>query len=363
VSVAPRRDLIVVGGGPAGLAVSIAAARRGLDVVVLERGAIPSDKACGEGILPAGVSALEELGVLGAIDPSACSRLGGIRWIDGPLAAEAALPAPGGLGVRRTALSAALLARAVAAGVEVRPHCSVTHHRRGTSEVEVLTAAGAERARLLVAADGLASPVRRREGLEVGGRGGARFGLRRHFARAPWSDRVEVHFIDGAEAYVTPVGPRRVGIALLCEDAARASYPALLARFPEVERRVASCPSDSANAGAGHIAPEAQVRNDNRILMGDAAGYVDAITGEGLSLAFVGALALARELPAALAAGARRDTFARWERGERWRFARYAATARTVLALARRPSARRALMALLGRHPRLFSGLVGALAG
>jgi flavin-dependent dehydrogenase len=175
---------------------------------------------------------------------------------------------------------------------------------------------------------------------------------------------VEVHFIDGAEAYVTPVGPRRVGIALLCEDAARASYPALLARFPEVERRVASCPSDSAIAGAGPFARAARVRVvDRLILMGDAAGYVDAITGEGLSLAFVGALALARELPAALAAGARRDTFARWERGERWRFARYAATARTVLALARRPSARRALLALLGRHPRLFSGLVGALAG
>jgi flavin-dependent dehydrogenase len=117
-------------------------------------------------------------------------------------------------------------------------------------------------------------------------------------------------------------------------------------------------------AGAGPFARAARVRAlDRLILMGDAAGYVDAITGEGLSLAFVGALALARELPTALARGAGREAFAAWERGERQRFARYALTARAVLGLARTPAARRGLLHLLGRHPRLCSGLVGALAG
>ena len=51
------RDLIVVGGGPAGLAVAAEAARRGLDALVLERRSLPADKACGEGILPGGLRA------------------------------------------------------------------------------------------------------------------------------------------------------------------------------------------------------------------------------------------------------------------------------------------------------------------
>src|SRR5690242_18640826 len=123
------RDIIVVGGGPAGLAVAIAAARRGLDVLVLERGRLPLDKACGEGVLPAGLRALEALGVRRGLDPSACSPLSAIRWIDGGVVAEARLPKPGGVGVRRTALSAALAARARESGAEVREGVTVQSHR------------------------------------------------------------------------------------------------------------------------------------------------------------------------------------------------------------------------------------------
>ncbi len=358
------RDLIVVGGGPAGLAVGVVAAGRGLDVLVLERGALPADKACGEGLLPAGVRALEALGVLALLDGSSSSPLRAIRWVDGSLSAEARLPAPGGLGVRRTALSAALLARARAAGVEVRERIAVRGHRRRSHEVEVHADGGAERARLLVAADGLASPIRRREGLEVLAAGAPRFGLRRHFARAPWTDAVEVHFGDGVEAYVTPAGPGRVGVAFLCEAAARASFPRLLARFPELQRKVAGSCYDSGPAGAGPLAQVARARSlDRLVLAGDASGYLDAITGEGLSLAFRGALALGPILPSALAAGATREAFAEWERGEARRFALYAATTRLVLGLARHPAARRRSLGLLAKHPRLFAGLVGAVVG
>jgi menaquinone-9 beta-reductase len=362
--VARLRDVIVVGGGPAGLAAAVAAASLGLDVLVLERRTLPADKACGEGLLPAGVRALEALGARALLDGSGVAPVRAIRWVDGTLVAEAQLPAPGGLGVRRTALSAALLERARAGGAEVRERAGVRAHRRRPGHVEVDTEGGAERARLLVAADGLASAIRRREGLDVPAVSAPRFGLRRHFSRAPWTDAVEVHFAGGVEAYVTPAGPGRVGIAFLFEAAQRASYRALLARFPDLARQVAGSACDSALAGAGPFARAARVRAvDRLVLLGDASGYVDAVTGEGLSLALQGALALGRALPEALASGATREAFSDWERAEARRFALYAVTTRFVLGLARRPIARRASLAFLARHPWLFARAVGLVAG
>ena len=99
------------------------------------------------------------------------------------------------------------------------------------------------------------------------------------------------------------------------------------------------------------------------MLVGDAPGYVDAITGEGLSLAFQGALALGRILPGALAAGATRDAFAGWARGEARRFALYATATRLVLGLARCPAARCRSLGFLARHPRLFAVMVQAVVG
>src|SRR5918911_4350702 len=56
-------DLLVVGGGPVGLATAIEGVLAGLSVVVLERRGSPVDKACGEGLMPAARSALDRLGV------------------------------------------------------------------------------------------------------------------------------------------------------------------------------------------------------------------------------------------------------------------------------------------------------------
>lgn len=360
---ARTRDLVIAGGGPAGLAVAIVAAERGLDALVLEQRPLPPDKPCGEGLLPGGVRCLEALGARALLEPDGVAPLRALRWIDGAVVAEAPLPAPGGLGIRRTSLSQALLARARALGAEVRQE-PVLGHRRGAGEVEVDTASGIHRARLLVAADGLASPIRRREDLEVPAPGPPRHGLRRHFACAPWSDAVEVHFADGLEAYVTPTGPRRVGVAFLCERHARAGVSELLARFPALARRLAGVPFDSRAAGVGRLARSSRARVlDRLVLVGDAAGYLDAITGEGVSLALASALALGRVLPEALAARATRQAFAAWERGEARRFAAYAIAVRAVLGLARRPGARRATLAFLARHPRAFARAVGVVVG
>jgi 2-polyprenyl-6-methoxyphenol hydroxylase-like FAD-dependent oxidoreductase len=361
------RDAVVVGGGPAGLAFAIAAALRGLDVTVLERRAGPVDKACGEGLLPAGLRALERLGVRAHLARAESSPIHEIRWIEpGGACARLRLPAPGGLGIRRTALSAALLARAAEVGVEVVAPAEVIAHRREEGRICAVTAEGEVPARLLVAADGLSSPIRRREGLEVAPAPGGRFGVRRHFALAPWGDAVEVHFGAGAEAYVTPAGVRRVGVAILFERPpdGPAAFEPLLARFPALARRLGGAAPDSLVRGAGPFLRGATARAAERlVLLGDAAGYVDAVTGDGLALGFACAEDLAALLPAALARGATRDALRGYEAAWRRRFLPYAAFARAMLALARHPSLRRRVLALAAARPVPFEKVVAAAVG
>ena len=115
-------DLVVVGGGPVGLAAAIAARQRGLEVLVADKAQPPIDKPCGEGVMPEGVSALRVLGV--QVDTSNSNALPfyGIRFIDAGLSAEAYFPAVvgHGLGIRRPVLHQMLALRAEEAGVVTR---------------------------------------------------------------------------------------------------------------------------------------------------------------------------------------------------------------------------------------------------
>jgi flavin-dependent dehydrogenase len=360
------RDAVVVGAGPAGLSFAIGAAERGLDVTVLERrGEGPLAKACGEGLLPAGVRALSALGVLPLVAPSERAPIAEIRWVEaGGASARLRLPAPGGIGIRRLALSAALLERARRAGVEVVADADVTLHRRDGGAIPAGTADRSFPGRVLVAADGLGSPTRRREGLDAPAPSRPRFGIRRHYAVRPWSDAVEVHFGEDAEAYVTPAGTGRVGVAILFERTEAVSFDRLLARFPAVERLVAGAAHDSAVRGAGPFHRRARARvADRLVLLGDAAGYVDAVTGDGLSLAMGCAADLAALLPDALARGATRGALRPYEAAWRRRYLPYAAWTRAMLALTRHPAVRRRVLALAASRPAPFERAVAAAIG
>lgn len=320
-------DVLVAGGGPAGLATAICCARAGLSVTVAEPRAGPVDKACGEGLMPSAVERLAALGVRPEGHPLRGIRYTGSGHTGSGHTADALFRGGGGLGVRRTVLHAALSARVTALGIPVVP-TRVTGFEQDDDHVIARcgTGAGADGvdARYLVAADGLHSVLRRACGLEQPSAGHRRYGLRRHYRLTPWSDLVEVYWAADSEAYVTPVAESLVGVAILGASgtggAARGGRPhgdfeSRLTSFPALsERLAAAAAAASGTRGAGPLRQDVRRRVHGRVLLvGDAAGYLDALTGEGIGAA----LAQAGALAACLASGRPGDYESAWRRATR----------------------------------------------
>ncbi len=276
-------ELLVVGGGPVGLVAALEARRAGLDVTVLEPREAPIDKACGEGLMP---GALPLLGRLGIAPHGMALR--GVRYTDGARSVEHRFTGAVGLGVRRTVLQAALAARAAEAGVR-----TVATRVDAVTQSADEVAAGGLRARWLIGADGLHSTVARSVGLAIPAsrrRRRRRYGLSRHVRLEPWSELIEVHWTPLGELYVTPVDDRLVGLAVLAPQGVQ--FDDVLAAAPEVASRVAGADVVGDTRGAGPFRQRTRARVAGRVLLaGDASGYVDAITGEGLRLGFAQAAA------------------------------------------------------------------------
>ncbi|MFD7311515.1 FAD-dependent oxidoreductase [Promicromonospora sp. NPDC059942] len=342
-------DVLVVGAGPVGLAAAVHARAAGLDVLVVDHRAGTLDKACGEGLLPGALRAVQALGA----DPPG-HVLTGISYRAPGRHADHEFTAGPGRGVRRTALHEALRARAADVGAR-RTYGRVTGLRQDAAGVEIDVtpgrvggagrvggpdraggldraagpdrrggadrvggAAGGDatvdgvggdatgdatadggadapgepvtlRARWLLGCDGLHSTVRRLAGLDVGpgrragpgvvqgagrdaGRGAGRpdrhrYGLRRHFAVASWTDLVEVHWSPHAEAYVTPVAPDVVGVALLApRTVTGAGFDTLLrSQFPELTARLAGAEPAGTVLGAGPLRRRSRRRSAGRV--------------------------------------------------------------------------------------------------
>ncbi|MFJ5102753.1 NAD(P)/FAD-dependent oxidoreductase [Streptomyces sp. NPDC088554] len=341
-------DLIVVGGGPAGLATAVHAALAGLETVVIEPRATPVDKACGEGVMPRGVRALTALG----LTLPAGRPLRGIRYVDGSRTAEAPFGDGTGLGVRRTELHRALARRAAEAGARF-----VTGRVGAVEQSADQVTAGGLRARWLVAADGLHSPVRRGLGLDLPDRRPRRYGQRRHYRVRPWTDFVEVHWpssrghAGAGEAYVTPVADDLVGVAVL--STVRRGYDDHLAGFPQLLARLDGEPA-TAVRGAGPLRQRVRSRSAGRVLLvGDAAGYVDALTGEGVALALASAEAAVR----CLRAGRPQDYDRRWRDLSR----RHRLLTEGLLRISGRPAGARLIVPAAARLPSVFTAAVRAL--
>jgi len=364
--VSPDHDVVIVGGGPAGLAAAIVAAEVGASVLVVERRACPPDKVCGEGLLPPAVAALGRLGVLDAIPAHARHAFAGVRFVQGDgAAATLPLPAGGGLGIRRTVLVDAMARRATRLGATILDRTTVAGVERHRAGAVVRTAAGDVRARLVIAADGLQSPLRRAAGLEGPSGVRRRFAIRQHFAVRPWTDYVEVHVDDHGEAVVTPIAADAVNVNVVWEagSVAPPTFAALAHRFPSLHARLAGAMPRSALRGAGPMERLAVRRTAERLLLlGDAGGFVDSIAADGLSIAFASALVLRETLPKIIADDATVASLAGYEEAARRLFRRYRFVTGSLLWIARHPAFRRRLVRYVARHRALGDVMIqGAL--
>ena len=282
-------DVFVIGGGPAGLAAAIAARRRGFEVTVADRRRPSFDKACGEGLMPDAVSALRQLGVELSHEHGTPFR--GIRFLDSERIAEASFVSRDkwGLGIRRTQLHRILVEHASDAGVALRWESEID----GLDPIGVKLNGSLVRCRWIIGADGFHSRVRRWAGLSPVWRGVRRIGVRQHFRVRPWSEFVEVYWNSHCQAYVTPVSPDDVCVAIIgrAHELRLSDLPTL---FPALANRLGHANPTDSWRGAISMCVKLPTVTEGRIaLVGDASGSIDAVTGQGLAMAFQQANSLA----------------------------------------------------------------------
>jgi flavin-dependent dehydrogenase len=372
-------DVIVVGGGPAGSATALRLARAGVAVTLIERARFPRRKVCGE---YQNSGAIEALDALGLLDPvrAVAHPLRGIRLVaTGAAPVELAFTRMA-LACDRATLDALILAAAVGAGVHVvhgRVEGLVVDPADRVAGVTYRDDAGERRtvrARYVAGADGAGSLVARKLGLTLAPRRARRFAIGGHYRGFGDLDGwVEMYVGGGAYFALNPLDASRANVMVVVGQAALERWSS------DVDEGVRG---KAAELGAGRrsfagaqrigervsIGPLAhRVRSPvapGAILVGDAAGFLNPFTGQGVFLALGGAEAAATAILDAL-----RDRSA-----EAGAFARYAALrtrdlrarsalcALVTLLIDVAPLARRAATRL-PRHPIARDVLIDALAG
>jgi flavin-dependent dehydrogenase len=268
-------DVAIAGAGPAGAALAIALGRLGVRVNLYEKARFPRPKACGEGLLPHGVAALGAIAGL----PEA-PRIRGLRLVAAGATGDVDFPDGFGLVLRRDRFDAWLFDKA-AATPNVDARMATAYRRDGE--------------RLVVAADGRRSVFHRR--LQAHPPRHARIGLSTHVAGLEQvGDRVEVFFHRDGELYIAPGSGGEVLVAALFDRDRfrRDGIDHLLASVPEVRDRARCVEMTTpvlAAAPLGLHVP--RLFEPGLLLVGDAAGAPDPITGDGM------AIALASTMPAA----------------------------------------------------------------
>jgi menaquinone-9 beta-reductase len=355
-----RPDVIVVGAGPAGAATAILLCERGLDVLVLDRAAFPRPKICGEYLSPESARILDRLGVLKAIDAAGAAPLLGMRITapDGTVLDARYRPIGGrqpyrdhAMAFARSALDAILVDRLRALPVELRERVRVTDlvlEGERVTGVRTLDAAGRHEtisAPLVVGADGRASVVAHRLGCRHPHRL-RRIALVTYVTGLAECRDVGEIFIDPPDyAILNPLAPDRINMSLVVpldhvtawRGRLEAFFAARVKQLPHLARRLAGAERLTPVEAMGPLAYRVTTPPHGGVLLvGDAAGFYDPLTGEGVFSALRGAELAAETAGRALA---RADV--------------------SAAALADYPQARRATFGDKQRFTRVLQSVVG----
>lgn len=344
-------DVFVVGGGPAGLVAAIAASQQGLSVMVADGAEHPIDKPCGEGLVPEAQEALTQLNIKIPESVGYCFR--GIRFLqrENQVCAEY-VHGGHGIGIRRTVLHELLVARARECGVKMMWKTPVM----GIENNSVKLRTKVVEAQWIVGADGSGSRVRKWSGLEKTASKHQRFASRRHYRVRPWTDYMEIYWGECAQGYVTPVSNEEVCIVVTAEQAQDANFPKAFENWPELRERLERAELNSRERGAiTSMHSLENVYRGNVALVGDASGSVDAITGEGLRLAFAQALVLAE--------GMRRGDLREYQRVHRQLAKRPTWMGRLLVTLGRHAAMRRRAIKSLAANPGIFEEFLAIHGG
>lgn len=367
-------DVLIAGGGIAGCALAIMLGREGLAVELFERGTFPKEKPCGEGLMPAGVSVLARLGLADAIGGV---PFYGVRYHYRDRSVEGRFPAVNGVAVtgrgqRRRHLDQTLFqvaaatscVRAYAGSPVDAPLCE---HGR---VVGLIVQGEKRRAPLVVVADGLHSRLRHLLGLEASPSYRRRFGIRTHFrlangqAQPPW---VEVFINHGYELYVTPLPQGEILVAGLAEqkgirEPVEKAFRRWMQAQPLLAARLEGAEQLTPIMGASPLSGRARCGVvPGAVLLGDAAGFLDPITGGGMAQALLTAELLSAYLYGRLP----EDDSWLWafERERQAMLVDYRTVTQIALWLIEHPWLTRPTLRALQAFPALFSHLIGVCGG